>query len=55
MWRIVLSSVVSLAVPYFSALSHKSNDFQEKNVIDYYNVSFVVLYKFPCKISHFKE
>jgi hypothetical protein len=28
--RVILSSVVSPAVPYFSTLSHKRNDFPEK-------------------------
>ena len=32
MRRIVLSSVVSLAAPYFPTLSHKHNDFRKKGI-----------------------
>jgi len=34
MRRIILSSVVSPAVPYFSTFSHKWRDFREKNILD---------------------
>lgn len=40
---IMLSSVVSLGLPHFSALSHKGSSFPEKKLI---NMKFDFLYNF---------
>jgi hypothetical protein len=48
MRRVILSSVASLAAPYFPALSHKRDDFQNKSYWTQ-NVCFDFLYKFCLK------
>ena len=45
---IILSSVASLVLPYFSTLSHKQHNFWE-NVIEHKNVCFDFRYSFCLK------
>jgi len=47
--HIVLSSVASLTVPYFSALFHKLHDFRWVKRYRIWNVCFDILYKFVLK------
>jgi hypothetical protein len=51
---ILLLSVPSLALLYFSTLSHKRQNFPKK-VIEYKNVCFDFLYNFCLKHFYFKE
>jgi hypothetical protein len=54
MRRILLSSVACLAVPYFSALSHKRYDFWTK-VIDHKMCVLILSTTFVRNISHSKK
>jgi len=45
MYRIILSSVACLALPYIFTLSHKHHDFRKK-VIEHKSVCFDFLHKF---------
>jgi hypothetical protein len=54
MRRIILPSVVCLAVPYFSTLSHKRHDFRKRSYRTR-NVCFYFLYKLCLNISHSKK
>jgi hypothetical protein len=47
----ILSSVASMAVPYFSTLSRNQKDFREKSTE--HKICFDVLYKFCLKYSIF--
>jgi len=53
MRRIILSTVLCPAVPYFSTLSHKRHDFN-KNIIDH-EMSFDFRYSFCLKSFSFQE
>jgi len=52
MRRIILSTVLYPAVPYFSTLSHKRHDFRKKKIIDH-EVSFDFRYNFCLKSFSF--
>ena len=54
MRSIILSSVASLAVPYFSTLS-QTTQFSDKKKVVLQKVYFDILYNFVLKVSHFKK
>ena len=50
--RIILSSVVCLALPYFSTLSHKRHDFRGGKVTEHKLLVFIFSENFVLNISH---
>jgi hypothetical protein len=55
MCRVILSSVVCPAVPYFSTLFHKQHDFRKKNAIQNKMCALIFSTSFVCNVSHSRE
>ena len=55
MRRVILSSVASLALQYFSTLSHKRYDFRKKKVTEHKVCVYIFSRSFVWNISHSKN
>jgi len=55
MRRVILSSVICPAVPYFPTLSHKEHDFRKKKIIEHEVCVSIFCTAFVWNISHSKE